>query len=110
MSKISNKRIAEVLRQAVPHLAQNESEILVGGKEDCVCFAILKGAGYNWYSDGNAGTRAIRKIIEKSLGGYGTVVGWLRGESNVSEDELTTDNIQAYRHAWVQAMIKEFSK
>ena len=38
------------------------------------------------------------------------IYSWLRRVADVNLDLLTDDNVQAYKHRWLDSVIKEFSK
>lgn len=50
-----------------------------------------------------------RAHIRLLLGNNGTVSGWLRDHLDVQESERTSENVQQFRHRWLDALIKEFS-
>lgn len=38
-----------------------------------------------------------------------TIFAWLLDVAKVPEEQLTDDNVQAYKHRWLDSVIKEFS-
>ena len=42
-------------------------------------------------------------------GGQTNIETWLRHAAKVPQSQLTNDNLQAYRHRWLDSVIKEFS-
>ena len=52
--------------------------------------------------------RAVRNRIQQSLGGHTYVTGWLKYEAKVPKKLLTAENVQEYRHRWLDALIAEY--
>lgn len=51
-----------------------------------------------------------REIIRTRMGGEDTLECWLQECANVPTNQLTNENMRAYRLRWLDALIKEFSK
>jgi hypothetical protein len=100
---ITNKQIAEGLRSSLKHLRPGNLEH-TNYLTSCICFAVENEHGFN-----SELYNAIRDIIHERLGRWISVPTYIRNELNIPESEQTPENIQAYRHAWVHALIEEFS-
>jgi deoxyadenosine/deoxycytidine kinase len=44
------------------------------------------------------------------MGSTGILEDWLKKNHNVRDRSLTPRKMQAYRHAWLQSLIAEYSK
>jgi len=104
MSGITNKQIAKVLKNGVKHLVRHERERFNDDKDSFICYAIYFG------NSDHILVKHVREIIHARLGKPLTCYSWLREVAMIPERELTFDKVQAYRHAWLQELIKEFSK
>lgn len=69
-----------------------------------LCVAILLAETHITYPMG----RDIRNRIIKSLGRHIYVVGWLEHKARVPRRLLTAENVQEYRHRWLDALIAEY--
>jgi len=49
-------------------------------------------------------------MIEERIFPYYSLGGWLEHQAGIRERDLTNNRMQAYRHAWLKQLIKEFSK
>lgn len=103
MSGITNKQIAKVLKNGVKHLVRHERERFNDDKYSFICYAISFGNPDAILVD------QVKEIIHARLGDSVTCYSWLREVAKIPERELTFDKVQAYRHAWLQELIKEFS-
>jgi hypothetical protein len=56
------------------------------------------------------GADAAMVIVCNRLGGQHTVVTWLEDVAKIPYNEMTCENVQAYRKRWLEALAKEFSK
>jgi len=54
--------------------------------------------------------RCATHLIRARLGGHIFVEGWLHHEAGVPKALLTRENLLAYRHRWLDALIEEFEK
>jgi len=100
--KISNKKIAAALRKAVPFLGTGTYS---QNTTDYVCWAVENANGQS-----KSVTHLISDMIHDRISPFASVRGWLLNNSNIPEKKLTRKNLQAYRHAWLQSLIEEFSK
>jgi hypothetical protein len=100
--KPSNKQVVNVLKAAIPWLAQTPDDLW--GYEQFICCAIQRGARVNRY--GYAAAYVIDEIIMARLEGHETLACWLTGKLGY---EPKFDDIQQHRVAWVKLLIEEFS-
>lgn len=95
--KITNKQIADVFR-AAKNLLHHTLTTYDDKGSSFICVAIkhteLEGAS------------CAREIVEERLNCY-TIEQWLH-ENGHREDNCMSDEVQAYRHAWLDSLIKEF--
>lgn len=91
------KQIASALRGAKKRLRSGAET----NKTPFICWALpCSKAGYN-----------TRREIMRRLGGAATVKGWLQNNYHIySGQYISREEIQAYRHRWVDALIEEFSQ
>jgi hypothetical protein len=104
MKKVSNKEIAAVFKEAKKYLSLNGS----GSKYIYICMAINEVAvkdSTQWVK-----YRRAKEIIDERLGGACTVVSWLQKNNLIKKDNVDYDQVQQYRHRWLDSLIKEFSK
>ncbi len=110
MKTVSNKEIAVVFKKAKKHLSLTCS----GSKQIYICMAINEVAIKDitqWVNCHRA-----KEIIDERLGGAVTVFSWLRvnnfikDNNFIKKDNVDYDQIQQYRHRWLDSLIKEFSK
>lgn len=104
---VSRKQIHKALIKAKKHLARNNNEcywFVTSQRESYICYAI------KYYIPNEEVVDATRDIIERRLAPCGSVPQWLERVAKVPEHLLTTDNVQAYRHRWLDSLIEEFSK
>lgn len=105
-TKTQRKEIYKQLVAAKTHLVKEFPYTWEGNsdKSEYICFAVDIAMGH---SPGRGGTYSAKEVIMDRLGGYATVNGWLC--KNISGFEYATmDDIQAYRHRWLDALIEEF--
>ena len=116
MAKVSNKTIAEVFRGAATRLRLHNTD---NEEWDCnrnqrfICRAICAYTGdYLWDSPNSRSdrTNAALEVIHTRMGSTGTLEDWLKENHNVRDRFLTPRKMQAYRHAWLQSLIAEYSK
>jgi hypothetical protein len=108
MNKQERKKVAQSFKAAKAHLARNSDELWT--KQEFICLAMMDTSGArkeagriildrlgkdHWYSN-----RSIDHTVES----------WLEKVAKVDRKLLTGDNLQEFRHRWVDALIKEFSK
>lgn len=73
-----------------------------------ICWAIEDGtpAG-DWRV---SGVDYAKKVIQERISPFTTVEWWLQEKHNIRCWNLTRKNLQSYRHAWLEELIREFSK
>jgi len=112
MAKVSNKQIANALKEAVPFLmttlAEQKAEPYGGKKDWFICFALRLAAMSPESKISQRSLTATRAIINRRLDGCNTIPRWLQLKAKIPPKLLTFNNVQAYRHAWLQSLIKEF--
>lgn len=112
MDEVTNKQIANALREAVPFLMTKEAEQKAepyGGKKDWfICFALRLAAMAPESKISQRSLTATRDIINRRLEGYNSLPLWLRHKAKIPTKSLTFNKVQAHRHAWLQSLIKEF--
>ena len=97
---------SNILREAKKVLARNIYEI-DNGKRTFICHAI------EWVRQSRPelirhDTYELREHIQKQLGLYSTVDGWLEKIAGVPRRQLTPENLQLYRHRWLDHLILHF--
>ena len=110
----TRKEICEAFRAAKVITARNGKECSFrdhynGRKYEFICHALdILGMA----SPGAMAAKAVVRDRFKvaSDGRFSpTVYVWLSQEANIPERLLTDDNVQAYKHRWLDSVIKEFS-
>ena len=96
-------KTSELLRRAKRHLWDGKEK---QKSKQCsgLCVAIMLAETHITYPKG----RDVRDRIQKSLEGHMYVVDWLEYKRRVPRRLLTTENVQAYRHRWLDALIAEY--
>ncbi len=97
--------IHKILKAAVQYLDTGDLGLFNGLR--CICHAIEQ-AGIVTPRIAMYSCNA-RAVIQERLGDYTLADQWLHYVANIPLDQLTHENLQAYRHRWLQALIKEFS-
>lgn len=103
---------SEILQLALDkHLAPTKLDSHSPGKTYMICYAIKLA------TDGHAEetiekAKEITEHIEDCLYPQCTVTSWLLNnkEINISEDQLTHDQLQQYRKRWMLHLIEEYKK
>jgi hypothetical protein len=73
-------------------------------KTDFICYAIIfANPKYNAMKKAD-----LRVTINSRLAPYHCLERWLIGRANVAPVDLTDENVQAYRHRWLDALIAEY--
>ena len=103
-SKEGRKAIADAFRQAKKYLNKGD----FGFKTKYICYA-LDDAYVNGKIDRNTHKKA-RNIIRERLYPYDELITWLMLSAGIPTEQLTNSNMQKYRHAWLNLLIKEFSQ
>jgi len=100
----SRKEIAAAFVDAKAVLAKNRAEINDEDYYEFICHAL----GKCWNTLAAEDAAHIIKTRFK-LTSYGTIYAWLDDVAGVDVNLLTDDNVQAYKHRWLDSVIKEFS-
>ena len=105
---VTNKEIAAGFAAAKQYLWDGESlQILASSLPIHICIALSRA------SDKRKITVEVRKhcqkIIAQRIDRRYTLEGWLT-RKGIKKTELTYQRMQAYRHAWLDLLIKEFSE
>lgn len=106
MAKLTREQhlaMAQCLREAKKVLRKTRSDVKKLTKNKyfatCVCLAVEESKFYDFK------TKAlVHDWIESQLKGFAFVTDWAHKNSNI--DLTTYEQRQAYRHAWVDHMIK----
>lgn len=104
-TKKERKAIAGAFRAAKKYLRDSDYPVFGKGDNRGICAAISDAAGNGectFVSEDDA-----CHVIRTRLYGYTFVTQWLRGHGYPTNDENV---VQEYRHRWLDALIKEFSK
>lgn len=106
IESLKRQLIAESLARAKDFLADSEPPL---GKEKYICLALDAAKKQGVIS--RVGQEAAEAIIMERLGGAYTACTWLRDTVGEKSFNSASDiDIQAWRHRWVDSLIKEFSK
>jgi len=108
MKTVSNKEIAAVFKEAKKYLATSENDAQNVSKTFYICIAINTVSDINhrqWYSCSKA-----KDIIDERLDGEYTVGTWLKVNGFIKTTSNNINQLQKYRHRWLDSLIKEFSK
>lgn len=100
---VTRKQIAEAFKAAKPYLKKGE---IPESPNDCtfICFALA-------YCKAPAhATDAAAEVIMERLYPCSSVYGWLQQHAGVPGVDITPENLQKYRHRWLDSLIEEFSK
>lgn len=105
---VSNKEIAVVFKKAKKYLAKSWPE----SKNIYICIAINEVMNRNHVLCNSC--TAAKTIIAQRLEGSPTVGSWLKDNGFITSSSFTHTNsqnqLQEYRHRWLDSLIKEFSK
>ena len=102
----TRKQIAAAFKAAKRHL-QGPIQQGEPTKTLMICYAIAACERRGQVSHKTA--LQARRIIMKRLAPNGSCYTWLRNQG-VPEMHLTSNNLQAYRHRWLDALIEEWSQ
>ena len=108
LNKKQRKQVCSVLKLAVSELDDGIGPHRRNNKATFICLAIH----YTKYKNYDASLqikRLARSVINDRLGRHSAVCDWLRSVVGINKDLLTRQNLQEYRHRWLQELIKEFS-
>ena len=104
---VTNKEIAAGFAAAKQYLWDGVSPRFLGGLPIHICIALSRA------SENRKITVKVRKrcqeIIAQRMDKRYTLESWLIYK-RIKKAELTCERMQAYRHAWLDLLIKEFSE
>jgi hypothetical protein len=106
MNRIKRQRIHQALVNALADLA-GPDDFRYGDKNEYICHAI-ENTNPNPATTG--GGLDAQKIISDRLWPNSSLDGWLEQTMGIKSEDLTWENMQTHRHAWLKMLIKEFSK
>lgn len=89
-------KTSEVLRAAKPFLAKNQQEM--SSLDSYICFAIEAAVGCR------TAQKVQNEVIYPRLDPFSTASGWLKSQGK----HMTVDEVQQWRHNWVDQLIVEF--
>lgn len=107
MSDVTNTEIANAFRAAKKRLATTRNEWRMGQKKEFICHALDRSIP--------AGNKAA-KIVNERLDSCGTVTSWVitnaPGAREMADKEPIKfdDEVQLFRHRWLDSLIEEFSE
>ena len=101
----TDRQIAEAFEAAKKITALNGAECISGTKFEFICYALKHVA-----LPGSAAATAIimRRFVNEDGNFVGTIQSWLSYQANIVSTLLTDDNVQAYKHRWLDSVIEEF--
>jgi hypothetical protein len=111
MNRAKRKQIHTALVNALADLA-GPDDFRRSIKNQYICHAIQDmnvRDGTKWMHRLTPGGAAAVNMIAKRLSPVESLDGWLQRQG-IPEEELTWENMQAHRHAWLKMLINEFSK
>lgn len=94
------REIAEAFKAAKTYLWDGRED---AWKSTCICKAL---------DDTRLQPETVRRaklLIMKRLGGYFSVYAWLRDFAKVPSEQLSDQNVQTHRHAWLDLLIEELT-
>jgi hypothetical protein len=106
-------KVSKVFKQAKQYLWDGRYVGIRG--EEYICHAIEEAArarGIRSQTPANAPYKRAKQIIGQRISPHGTLYGWLtprvKGAYLVLNSNGGTQQMQAYRHRWLDALIQEF--
>lgn len=112
MNRADHARIVQTLKAAKRYLWNGKSFNSADNKYICHAILAVRGATDN-------DKKLTRSVVMNRLGMCDfstrrpfenrTVTCWLKEVAKIDSSLLTTENVQAYRHRWIDELIKEFS-
>lgn len=93
----AREAVAQAFEQCIKHLWNGRAAMTT--KTPFICYALQR-TGHLARSDAT-------RLVSTRLGNHVSAVGWLIYKARVPDYELTSYNIQQWRHAWVRHLIKE---
>lgn len=115
LTKEERKAVHKAFKGAVKFLHTGKDNSV--GSEEYICYS-LDAAAFkelddcrDWsYWKAMQLVEGAKNIIQDKLGDDCiSVESWLRNQG-IPKEQLTFENLQAYRHRWLKSLIKEFSK
>lgn len=103
---VTNKKIAAGFATAKKYLCDGAEENL-RNKTQYICIALKNACNKKEISV--KAQIACALVISSRLDGAFTIRTWLR-EQGICAEAMTYAHMQAYRHAWLNLLIKEFSE
>lgn len=109
-TKVTNKQIADVFRASKNFLIRDSTDENWRYRTPYICCAIADVRGYT-----AASKIAATAVISKRLGNQPTVRSWLIDKGYFTKNTFAyhadmAQQIQLYRHRWLDSLIEEFSK
>lgn len=113
--------IAQAFKQGLKHLWDgNRYDVAYREKESYICYAIARHACGTSVKQARLAVDLACEVIHSRMDYYDaqgrlhsprSLKGWLKLRVGVSDLELIdTIRVQAYRRAWLESLIEEFSK
>ena len=107
MNKVLRKQVHEALKASKRWLSKGDATYEFG-VTDYICIALAIVADDN--PDHYIGAEKAKRIIAKRLDGCYALDTWLSLKGIPHNDLNDYNRMQAHRHAWLDMLIKEFSK
>lgn len=101
------RELAAAFRAAKPLLWSGKDRVIPPGQTGYICYA-LRGAYFRGSVLGPT-SRLAQELIAGRLDGHSTAVDWLYHRRGVPMSLLTSENVQDWRHRWLDMLIEEFS-
>lgn len=102
-----NKQLARALKEAKKYLAHNDRQFGFENKEAFICWSLdrawLNGEITEYINE------KAQHMIQDRIAPHGTACHWISAVTNTPHETLDQDKLQAWRHRWLDSMIKEFS-
>jgi hypothetical protein len=107
MNRAKRKQIHTALVNALADLA-GPDDFRHSIKNQYICYAIEDSNQNAKLVTTEGGQLAVKLIAERIWPAF-SLESWVM-QQGIPEEELTWENMQAHRHAWLKLLIKEFSK
>ena len=107
MNKVIRKQVYDALKASKRWLSKGDDDYEFCGT-DYICIALAIVGDDN--PDHYIGAEKAKKIIAKRLDGCYALDTWLNLKGVSFKDLNDYNMMQAHRHAWLDMLIKEFSK
>ena len=102
-----SKPSVKAFRRAIRYLDSGVEVERQIGTDTFICWAIERARDNGEITPDMA--RSAKDEIDKRLDPYSNVRYWLEDIAGIAPELLNRKNVQAYRHAWLQSLITEFS-